>query len=205
MKLTPPLVYGLIACIFLVSAPHAEHLPLWVSALSAVMLAWRAYLSYTGNSLPKRWLLLLVTLVCVSAIALSFRTLFGREVGVTLLILLGSLKLLELREVRDATVLLRHYHQFFLLAKYSYRTVYVVLVADHYDHLGTSTDGYTGVEISITYRCDDLAASNSPFATDLCAVPSRTRPSLGDASRCVRQQRTFRYHVAGKYEQVDTI
>ena len=106
MKLTPPLVYGLIACIFLVSAPHAEHLPLWVSALSTVMLAWRAYISCTGNALPKRWLLLLFTLVCVGAIALSFRTLFGREVGVTLLILLGSLKLLELREVRDATVLL---------------------------------------------------------------------------------------------------
>lgn len=106
MKLTAPLVYGLIACIFLVSAPHAEHLPIWVSALSAVMLSWRAYLSFTGNSLPKRWLLLMVTLVCVLAIALSFHTLFGREVGVTLLILLGSLKLLELREVRDATVLL---------------------------------------------------------------------------------------------------
>lgn len=106
MKLTPPLVYGLIACIFLVSAPHAEHLPIWVSALSTVMLSWRAYLSYTGNVLPKRWLLFLVTLVCVLAIALSFHTLFGREVGVTLLILLGSLKLLELREVRDATVLL---------------------------------------------------------------------------------------------------
>jgi transglutaminase-like putative cysteine protease len=106
MKITPPLVYGLIACIFLVSVPHAEHLPIWVSVLSAVMLSWRAYLSYTANSLPKRWLLILVTLVCVCAIALSFRTLFGREVGVTLLILLGSLKLLELREVRDATVLL---------------------------------------------------------------------------------------------------
>jgi transglutaminase-like putative cysteine protease len=106
MKLTAPLIYGLIACLLLVSAPHAEHLPIWVSALSAVLLAWRAYLTATANSLPKRWMLLLVTLICVGFIALSFRTLFGREVGVTLLILLGSLKLLELREVRDATVLI---------------------------------------------------------------------------------------------------
>ncbi len=106
MKLTAPLVYGLIACIFLVSAPHAEHLPIWVSALSTSMLSWRAYLTFTGNALPKRWLLFFVTLLGVLAIALSFHTLFGREVGVALLILLGSLKLLELREVRDATVLL---------------------------------------------------------------------------------------------------
>ena len=106
MKLSAPLVYGLIFSILLVSAPHAEHLPAWVSALSAALLLWRAYLTATDNALPPRWLLLLVTLICIGAIALSFHTLFGREVGVTLLILLGSLKLLELREVRDATVLI---------------------------------------------------------------------------------------------------
>jgi transglutaminase-like putative cysteine protease len=71
-----------------------------------MLLGWRAYLTASGNPLPKRWQLLFVTLVCVGIIALSFHTLFGREVGVTLLILLGSLKLLELREVRDATVLI---------------------------------------------------------------------------------------------------
>ena len=106
MKLTAPLIYGLIACLLLVSAPHADHLPIWVSILSVVMLAWRAYLTASGNALPKRWLLLLVTLICVGMIGLSFHTLFGREVGVTLLILLGSLKLLELRVVRDATVVI---------------------------------------------------------------------------------------------------
>jgi transglutaminase-like putative cysteine protease len=106
MKLTAPLIYGLIACILLVSAPHVAHLPLWVSALSTALLAWRAYLSASGNALPGRWLLLLITVACVGGITLSFHTLFGREVGVTLVILLGSLKLLELREVRDATVLI---------------------------------------------------------------------------------------------------
>src|SRR5450631_3783881 len=106
MKLTAPLIYSLIACILLVSAPHADHLPVWVSVLSGILLTWRGYLTASGNTLPKRWLLLLVTIVCVGIIALSFHTLFGREVGVTLLILLGSLKLLELREVRDATVLI---------------------------------------------------------------------------------------------------
>ena len=106
MKLTAPLIYGLIACILLVSAPHAEHLPLWVSAICSALLAWRAYLTWSGNPLPPRWLLLVVTLACVLAIAATFRTLFGREVGVTLLILLAALKLLEIRAVRDVTVLI---------------------------------------------------------------------------------------------------
>jgi protein-glutamine gamma-glutamyltransferase len=106
MKLTAPLIYGLIACILLVSAPHAEHLPLWVSAVCSALLAWRAYLAWSGSPLPARWLLLAVTIACVLAIAITFRTLFGREVGVTLLILLAALKLLELRAVRDATVLI---------------------------------------------------------------------------------------------------
>ncbi len=100
------LIYGLIACILLVSAPHAEHLAPWVSTLCAMLLAWRAYLTYSGNSLPPRWWLLLITIACVAAIGIGFRTLFGREVGVTLLILLATLKLLELRAVRDATVLI---------------------------------------------------------------------------------------------------
>lgn len=106
MKLTAPLIYGLVACILLVSAPHADHLPLWISTVCVALLAWRTYLTYSGNSLPPRWLLLGITVACVLAIAFTFRTLFGREVGVTLLILLSTLKLLELRAVRDATVLI---------------------------------------------------------------------------------------------------
>lgn len=106
MKPSAPLTFGLIACIFLVSAPHADHLPLWVSAVCMMLLAWRTYLTWSGNPLPARWLLLIVTFGCVAGIALSFHTLFGREVGVTLLILLATLKLLELKAVRDATVLI---------------------------------------------------------------------------------------------------
>lgn len=106
MKLDKTLVYGLLASIVMVSAPHAEHLPLWVVALSATLLAWRTYLNFSGMPLPPRWLLLLVSIASVAGIFLSFRTLFGREAGVTLLILLAALKLLELRAARDATVLI---------------------------------------------------------------------------------------------------
>ncbi len=106
MKLTAPLIYGLIACILLVIAPHAEHVPLWVSSVCAMLLLWRAYLTNSGSALPSRWLLLLITLAGVAAIGIGFHTLFGREVGVTLLMLLATLKLLELRSARDAMAII---------------------------------------------------------------------------------------------------
>ncbi|MCE5180258.1 MAG: DUF3488 and transglutaminase-like domain-containing protein [Betaproteobacteria bacterium] len=98
------LIYGLLACILLVSAPHVAHLPPWVSLLCATLLGWRAYLSYRSATLPPRWLLLIVTLGSIGGILVGFHTFFGRDVGVSLLILLAALKLLELRTRRDAFV-----------------------------------------------------------------------------------------------------
>ncbi|MDD5180317.1 MAG: DUF3488 and transglutaminase-like domain-containing protein, partial [Gallionellaceae bacterium] len=95
-----------LTCILLVSAPHTDHLPPWVSALSAMLLGWRFYLAYSGTPLPPRWLLLAITAGSVGGIFIGFHTLFGREVGVTLLILLSALKLLELHAARDATIVI---------------------------------------------------------------------------------------------------
>jgi len=100
-----PLTYGLLLSILMVIAPHAEHLPIWVSSLCAGLLLWRAWLAYTGKPLPKRWLLMLVTFAGTGGIVYEFHTLFGREAGVTLLMLLATLKLMELRKARDAMVL----------------------------------------------------------------------------------------------------
>ncbi len=105
MKLTAPLVHGITACILLVSLPHMEHLPLRITAACIALLAWRFHITRSGKPLPARWLLFAITAVCVVTIAVTYRTLFGREVGVTLLILLVTLKLLELKTIRDATLL----------------------------------------------------------------------------------------------------
>ena len=100
------LTYGLLLSILMVIAPHADHLPLWVSSLCGAVLLWRAYLSYSGNPLPKKWLLMLITFAGTGGIAINFHTLFGREAGVTLLMLLATLKLMELRTVRDAMAII---------------------------------------------------------------------------------------------------
>ena len=119
MKLDTRLVYGLIVCVLLISAPHAGHLPLWVSSLSAVLLGWRAWLAYSNQLLPPRWLLLAVVAGITGGILISFHTLFGREAGVTLLVLLAALKLLEMRSARDATIVL-YLACFVIITKFFY-------------------------------------------------------------------------------------
>lgn len=98
--------YSLLLSILLVIAPHADHLPLWASTLCVAFLLWRAYLIYSDNPIPQRWLLLLITFASSAGILIEYRTLFGREAGVTLLMLLAALKFLELRTPRDAMVLI---------------------------------------------------------------------------------------------------
>jgi protein-glutamine gamma-glutamyltransferase len=104
MKLSTPVIHGLLLCVLMVAAPHADHLPLWVSALCLTVLGWRAYLAQRNLPLPPRWLLLTITLSGMAGLLIEFHTLFGREAGVTLLILLAALKQLELRTPRDATL-----------------------------------------------------------------------------------------------------
>ncbi|MGB8077019.1 MAG: DUF3488 and transglutaminase-like domain-containing protein, partial [Gallionella sp.] len=100
------LTYGLLLSILMVIAPHADHLPVWVSGMCAALLLWRAWLVYSGRSLPKRWQLMLVTFAGTAGIIFNFHTMFGREAGVTLLMLLAALKVMELRNARDAMVLI---------------------------------------------------------------------------------------------------
>lgn len=104
--MSKPQIYALLLSILMVIAPHTDHLPPWVTALCAALLAWRAHLTRIEGALPKRWLLTAITLAAVGAILAEYRTLFGREAGVTLLILLTALKFMELRGPRDAMVLI---------------------------------------------------------------------------------------------------
>ena len=84
--------------------PHASHLPLWCSLLTLVMLLWRAQLAISNAPLPGRWALVAVLCIAAGLTFWSFRTLLGKEPGVTLAVVLMALKTLELRARRDAFV-----------------------------------------------------------------------------------------------------
>lgn len=105
-----PLAWRHVLCLLLslamVAAPHATHLPWWVIALAAMLITWRAYLGYARHAMPNRWLLLLVAVAASIGVFIGYRTLFGREAGVALLVIMLGLKLLETRTLRDAMLLI---------------------------------------------------------------------------------------------------
>lgn len=94
----------LLGVITAVISPHAEHLPWWSVAVTTVVLAWRALLAWRQRPLPSRWWLGAVIALYTGLTWLTFRTVIGREAGITLLVMLMALKTLELRARRDAFV-----------------------------------------------------------------------------------------------------
>jgi hypothetical protein len=84
--------------------PHMAHLAPWCIALTGLMLAWRAQIALSSSPLPSRWLVAAVLIVAAVLTLWTERTLFGKEAGVTMLVVLMALKTLELRAKRDAMV-----------------------------------------------------------------------------------------------------
>ena len=115
MKLAPDQadILLLLFCTLLVLAPHAAHLPAWITASIAATLLWRAVLTMRGQRLPQRALLLALALLAMAGVGASFHTLLGRDAGVAMLALLLALKLLEMHARRDVFVVI--FLAFFLL------------------------------------------------------------------------------------------
>ncbi len=89
----------------LAALPHLLRLPLWISALIGILAGWRLYRAHLRLQPPAKWLLAIVAIGAAAGILLQYRTLFGREAGVALLLIMLALKLLETRTQRDGMLL----------------------------------------------------------------------------------------------------
>ncbi|HET7528137.1 MAG TPA: DUF3488 and transglutaminase-like domain-containing protein [Burkholderiaceae bacterium] len=94
----------LLAVIAWTVLPHLARLPWWCVALSALVLVWRAHLALANLRLPGRAPIVALLVVAAVLTLWSEQSLFGKEAGVTMLVVLMSLKTLELRARRDALV-----------------------------------------------------------------------------------------------------
>ena len=103
----------LLAMLALVLVPHAPHLPWWCTLSAALALLWRAHLAWRDAPLPPRWMLGLMLAATLAMTWLTHKTLMGREAGITLVVILTTLKCLELRARRDSLVCM--YLGFFLI------------------------------------------------------------------------------------------
>ncbi|HZM36058.1 MAG TPA: DUF3488 and transglutaminase-like domain-containing protein [Burkholderiales bacterium] len=95
-------VAWLIGSLLLVILPHAARAPWWVTLLALCLFGWRVTLALNRAPLPSRWLVLGVALVTMLGVWMEYRTIFGRQPGILLLMLFAGLKLLETRTHRDA-------------------------------------------------------------------------------------------------------
>jgi len=109
----------LFATALVTTAPHVLHQPNWLSALTGLILLLAGGLWWRNAQPPRRWQLVpLVVGACVG-IFVEYRTLFGRDAGVGMLLVFMALKLLELKGKRDAVVVVTLGY-FLLLTHYFY-------------------------------------------------------------------------------------
>jgi transglutaminase-like putative cysteine protease len=103
----------LLLAVALVVVPHFDHLPWWATAVTLLLLVWRVGLTIAQRPLPGRIVMLPLLLAAAGAVYLQHRTLAGQDAGVTFLVLLMALKLLEMRARRDIFVVI--FLAFFIL------------------------------------------------------------------------------------------
>ena len=89
----------------LAGLPHLLRLPLWISALIVILVGWRLYRAHLRLPAPAKWLLVIVAIGAAAGVLLQYRTLFGREAGVALLLIMLALKLLETHTQREGMLL----------------------------------------------------------------------------------------------------
>lgn len=84
--------------------PHTTHLAGWCTALATVLLFWRGWIAMANGPLPGRSAVIAVMVVAAGLTLLTERSLLGKEAGVSMLVVLLALKMLEMRGRRDALV-----------------------------------------------------------------------------------------------------
>jgi len=100
----------LIASAMVTAAPLMPKLPVWLLVIIALLFLWRALIWWQGERLPPRWLIFTIMVIVIGATGYFYRSLFGREPGVALLLAFLVLKSMELKGVRDGfTVILLCY------------------------------------------------------------------------------------------------
>jgi transglutaminase-like putative cysteine protease len=99
-------LYALLAALILVTAPHAQRLPVWVTGFVLALIGWRAAITWRAWRMPPRWLLVVLAVLVSGGVILSYGPMLGRDASVALLAVMMGLKCLELRTLRDAHVVI---------------------------------------------------------------------------------------------------
>lgn len=95
----------LSAGFLLASLPHLLRMPIWLSVLTLAIAGGRLLQLRMRSKPAAKWLPVLIAVAASVGILVQYRTLFGRDAGVSLLVVMLALKLLETRTQRDGMLL----------------------------------------------------------------------------------------------------
>jgi protein-glutamine gamma-glutamyltransferase len=98
-------LYLLTLALCLSLSPHIVRVPTWLSLTAASAVLYMLASLYWNLSRPKTWMLWLLVSICLIGVTLHHGRLFSRDAGVSLLVVMLSLKLLETRRHRDGMVM----------------------------------------------------------------------------------------------------
>jgi transglutaminase-like putative cysteine protease len=100
--MTRPAGMALLLTAALSLLPFLPELPWLIATLAVLLLLWQGWLTKQDAAAPARSVMILLAILGASLCLAEYRTLFGREAGLTMLALFLPLKLLESRSQRDA-------------------------------------------------------------------------------------------------------
>ena len=92
---------SLAICSAAVIIPYAGNLPVWVLAIFSGLLGWKYFIEHHHWKSPGRITLLALMLLLVFLVFRQHGTILGRDAGLSLLVVLIGLKLMELKTLRD--------------------------------------------------------------------------------------------------------
>ncbi len=85
---------------------HASHLPIWVSVTVIILAIWRYQIEIKGWKLPKLTITIPATMLAGLGIIFTFKSLFGRDASLALLVIMLGLKLMETKTMRDYVLII---------------------------------------------------------------------------------------------------
>ena len=106
-------VMWLLAAMVFVVAPHLIRMPYWVAVFFVAIVGWRGWIAWAAMHFPGRFVTSTLTIAAAIATYFTYTRIVGREAGVTLLVVMSALKLLEMKTQREVT--LSVYLGFFLV------------------------------------------------------------------------------------------
>ena len=94
-------IYWLLLCLIISISWHIPHTPIWVLVAVFFIANWRFRLVNSQGALPSKTFRFFLTVTAFIGILVTYHSFLGRDPGITALILLSTLKLLELNSQRD--------------------------------------------------------------------------------------------------------